>query len=290
MPSTLPVRGLDYMKRGLDALREAKGGEGAAVLDRQAWTARGELLRNALDEIGQQHPVYGQARSVWQGETQAMEALQLGKGGTMIKDGIGQTVAPFHTKPPEVIERELAKLTPGEQEMYRLGAFQDMSEWVHNLTEEAPDIARGKFGGRVFSDAEKAMGTRLRALVHDPDVAQQLMDHVMAEARISYTTPKITQGSRTAPLASAMQDLTGEASGGGSIMRQVAGTVIQPIFNRAKTGWTDAVSDELSNLATKGIGGPDELRSMLLSLKGMAPTHRPALAITAGSQVGGAIR
>lgn len=287
MAASLPIRGIDYMKRGLDTIIEGAGKDGNPPLDRQHAVALRKMLNDALDEVGTQHPVYGQARSTWKGGSDALDAMQLGKGGRGL-GGSGVVSPPFHTKPPEMVAKDLAKLDPAGQEMYRIGAMQDMADWVHALASEAPDVARTKFGGKVWSDIHNSMARRLQALVHDPDVAQQLLDHVWAEARISYTTGKLG-GSRTAPLASEIAQLDGVApkGGGGGILRQTAGAVMTAATSHAKTGWTSAVSDELSNLATKGLSSPAELRAMLLTLKGMASTHRPVLAIAAGGQIGG---
>lgn len=285
LASQLPIRGLDYMKRGLDAVIEGAGKDGNPPLDKQHAVALRSLLNDALDEITTQHPVYGQARSVWKGGGDALDAMQLGKGGQAL-GGSKVTAPAFHTKPPEQIAREMAKLDLAHQEFYRLGAVQDMADWVHSLAAEAPDVARTKFGGKVWSDTQNAMAKRLTVLVHDPDVAQQLMDHIWSEARISYTTGKLG-GSRTAPLQAEIAALDGVSPAKGGLIRQAAGATINAVTTHAKTGWTNAVSDELSNLATKGLSSADELRAMLLSLRGMAPTHRPAVAITAGSQIGG---
>lgn len=279
----LPIRGLDYMKRGLDQVIEGARTAGNPLSHQQARTLRA-TLNAALDEAGAQHPVYAQARATWKGDSDALDALQLGKGGMPLAD-TKVTSPRFHTKPPELVKKELAALSPAEQEMYRVGALQDMADWIHGLSSEAPDVARGKFGGKVWSDVHNSMAKRLRALVSDPDKAQQLMDNIWAEARISYTSGKMG-GSRTAPLAADMAHIEGETLKGG-LMSRVVGATYDAAVKRAKTGWTNAVSDEISNLFTKGINDPAEARALLLSLHGHAPVHRPALAITAGSTVGG---
>jgi hypothetical protein len=282
--TTLPVRALDYMKRGLDVVIERKG-ESGRVLDEQAGRSYRALLNKVLDEVGNGSPAYKQAREVWKHDTDMLEALQLGKGGKRLVGRIEVTATPFHAKAPEVVKKELASLTPAEQELYRLGAAQDMADWVRGIAQEAPDVARRMFGGRVHGTTERSMELRVKALFQDPGVAEEFMDYVRGEARVSYTKGFLG-GSRTAPLQSAMAELEGAVPQKGGIIRQTAGAALMGLQTRARTGWTSAVSDELANGATKGLRGKDELVAYLLSLKGQAPAHRAGTAIAAGQAVG----
>lgn len=277
---TIPVRALDYMKRGLDhAIEQAQKGQGGA-LDRQSARSLRKLLNDALDAV-EDVPEYKRARSVWRGETEMLEALQMGKGGSPLSSATDVKAVRFVNRPPEVIKRELADLTPAEQEMYRLGAAQDIAEMLASLTAEAPDAAK-KLGGKVYGNSVRQIEKRVRELFADPDMAEEFMDYVSAEARLSKTASNLpTRGSQTAGLQQGMADLSGR----GGVMRQMADATITPLVSRAKTGWTEAISDEVANVALKGLNGPDELRMFFHSLKPVAPKYRPTASLVAGQQV-----
>lgn len=276
---TIPVRALDYMKRGMDALINQAAQRGEAM-DPQLGRALRKGLNDALDAI-QDVPDYRRARSVWRGESEALEALNMGKGGVPLNAG-GVRTTRFMQKPPEVIKRELKELTPAEQEMYKLGVAQDVAEFLAETTADAPNAAK-KFGGRLYGEAMSNVEKRVRAIFTSDEAAQEFMDYVKAEARISRTTG-VLGGSRTAPMQQMMSELTGSQPQSGSVVRRVADATITAMTDRAKTGWTDAISDEISAQALKGSRGADELIAFLNSLRPHAPRRRVAPTVVAAQQ------
>jgi hypothetical protein len=273
---SIPVRALDYLKRGLDEMIDKKGG-GDSSLGRQTGRVWRKGLNDALDAID--NPDYKKARAIWRGATEMGEALQLGKGGSALTSG-GTASPRFTSKPPEVIKKELAGLTNAEREMYKLGAAQDVAEYLAQTTSEAPNAA-GKMGGKSYGTSQRKIEKQVRALFDDSSAADEFMDYVNAEARISKVTGNLpTRGSQTAGLAEQMGELTGK----GSAMRTVADVTLTPIMNRSRAGWTDAISDEVANVALKGLNGPDELRAFLASLKPVAPRSRRIAPVVIGQQ------
>lgn len=274
---TIPVRALDYMKRGLDATIEQAGKSGAEPLDRQHARALRALLNKALDEVADV-PEYVRARGVWKGETEMLEALQLGKGGAPLAATEVRTTR-FVNKPPEVIRREMASLGPSEQELYKLGAAQDVAEFLASITADAPNAAK-KLGGKLYGESQRQIEKRVRALFSDMDAADEFMDYVNAEARISRSTGNISQrGSQTAQLMQSMTDVAGKGT-----LTRAAGTMVTALTDRARAGWTDAISDELANVALKGSAGGPELLAFLNSLRPHVPRYRPTAPLVAGQQ------
>lgn len=273
---SIPVRALDYLKRGLDEMIDKKGG-GDSSLGRQTARVWRKGLNDALDAID--NPDYKKARAIWRGGTEMAEALELGKGGSALTSG-GTASPRFTSKPPEIIKKELAALTNAEREMYKLGAAQDVAEYLAQVTSEAPNAA-GKMGGKSYGTSQRKIEKQVRALFDDASAADEFMDYVNAEARISKVTGNLpTRGSQTAGLAEQMGELTGK----GSAMRTVADVTLTPIMNRSRAGWTDAISDEVANVALKGLNGPDELRAFLASLKPVAPRSRRIAPVVIGQQ------
>lgn len=272
--ATLPVRALHLIKLGIRDLATSAEGSGATL--RQGAARSYYTVANQIrNEVAAQSSSYRKAISIYADETDAVEALQRGKGGKQMVDGVEVTSARFTNKPPEIITRELRAMSanPTQQELYRLGALQDVAELIAEIRGSTPDVA-GRLGGRRYGSVVSNMEKRIRALIDDPDRADDVVDYIKAEMLVTETTRR-TGGSRTANLQQAMGDLTGDLpTGRGGVIRRTVDAVIEPVMNRAKVGWTDAVSDAVSSDAVKGLRGKDELIAWLNSLRPVVPNRR----------------
>lgn len=253
LPKELPVRALDYMKRGLDVV--IKGGiqGNRPTLDRQAARTLRATLNEVLEEADKQVPSYAQARAVYRGFSEAKDAVELGRD--------------FLGKAPEIVRREISKLHPSERDFYRLGAAQSLYERVSRVTSETADVARQFFGGRLFG-GKSLQGERLRALFPDaPEVADDFMRLVAAETRISHTTARAVRGAQGA----GVEQLENVMEGAIPTVRASMGVMLANIARtglvRARTGFAQDVSDELALLYSKGLQNPAELRALLTSLE-----------------------
>lgn len=289
MPDQLPVRAIDYMKRGLDVIIGRGSEEGRPAIDHQLARSLNQLLRQGLAEVDEQVPSYAAARATWAGETDALNAVAMGKGGSRLFWGQETTTPRFTRKPPDIIAREMAALSPEDQALYRVGAFQDLAEAIHTQTGETPNVARQFFGGRTHGTLERSMEQRIRALFADPGAAQDFMDAVHTEARVAMNTARQVTPTRGVTEPS-------ELVPGRTVMRRQVGTTLvglaQSGINRARAGWTEEISDEVASLFTKGLKGPQELQALLVSLQGYEralprqATRRAVTSVVAGQQAG----
>lgn len=274
-PAEVPVRALDYMKRGLDVLldRLDKSGRGP---DRQLRRAFRKRLESALQLADEAVPEYKAARSTWSDFTSASEAVEAGRD--------------FFRKPPQIVARELRDLSPVEREFYRVGAAQRLYDNVTGAAGERSDVAQRFFGGSLFGK-RSADADRIRALFFDnPKQAEDFLDRVAVEARISHTTRGLrapSGGTKAAEEA---------IEGSVPVVRATPGVAVVAAgaraLTRAKSRFFEESGDELAKLVLKS--DPTSLKLLLQQTLGRtrAGLERKAgvesrAAITAGATLGG---
>lgn len=290
---TLPVRGLDYMKRGLDQLRNQTGTLGAGpntkpVLDRQLGTALGGALGALLDRVGEQAPIYGKARAAYKGPSDILDAMALGKGGRVpypTPQGLSAAEGPrFTSKTGEEVTREIRKLTdPTHRSAYVIGALQDVADLMASSTAKATHTADAVFGS-------PGMEKRIRALFpdpHGPD-ANSVFDAIRGESTVTSRSTKVAVA--PAPRQSAqMQDVEPPNLPSGIGFKYAAvGTMVRQLAKTTKQQFTEKLSNEVSALGTRGINGLSELQGLIESLRNIPTGHVQAPAITAGNLAGNA--
>jgi len=261
-PTSLPVRALDYTKRGLDAVIR-KGFEGKSI-DKPAARGLRSMLNELLGAVDDQVPTYAEARAIYRGFSEADDALQLGR------EFLGQS--------PDKVRQIMNGLAPQERDFYRLGAANALYQQVTNVANEGADIARNYFGGRLFGGTSKA-GERIRALFVDaPEVADDFMRMVAAETRISHTSAA-TRGAVRGSLQAAEEVAEGSTPvvrGGGLVTGAVltAASAGRTGVQRLRGAWLNDVTDELSLLFTKGLNDPRELSTLLDELATIAARNK----------------
>jgi hypothetical protein len=250
---SVPVQALDYMKRGLNKRIDA-GLASPDGIDRTA----GRALRNRLEDrvlkpVDAQVPEFGIARAYYKGEMEALEAMDLGEAfRKMTPDAVAAAYAPL-----SVVEKRMARTT-------YLGSLADV---VGGNRAAAPDMAKALYGSPYDKQVVKILFG---------DKADDMLDAIETEKAFSQTWSKMG-GSRSMPLGAEMEDMA-EAAGGmlraspGEAMRAVGRSAI----GRAKTGWTEEVSDEIAKIFEVGLENPRALESKLLLLK---KARRPATGI-----------
>lgn len=249
----LPVQALDYMKRGLDK-RITAGINSKAGVDRTAAHHLRGRLEDILQNVDQQVPEYGIARSFFKGESEAMKAADLGRE--------------FNRMPPDAVAQAYGKMSTVEKEMARTGYLENLERMMGRNQADAPNLAKSVFGS---PDAIR----RVKVLFGDG--ADDMIDAIRTEKSISKSFAKLG-GSRTAPLGAEMDDMAGgagQALAGFVRMNpgQMVTGVARGIANRSKTGWTEEVSDELAQRFSAGLADPHDLYGMLL---GLTKPQKPA--------------
>jgi hypothetical protein len=247
-PDALPVRGLDYMKRGLDNIIK-RGLKSGKVTDAQEMRALRALREEVLELADDASPSFGQARSIWSDATQSMEAVELGQA--------------FARKPPPVVARELEALiskSPGLADFYRLGAAQSLYEMATGTAakSEGADVAR-LFGGRLFG-TQNQDAMRIRALFPDaPDVAEDFMRQVDAQARISHTSRAVGSSRTGRALQTFEEQVEGSPPRGALTPALFAYSIMRDGITRLQGSFKRDVSDDLASLFSRGIDDPAEL-------------------------------
>ena len=221
----LPVQALDYMKRGLNKRIEA-GVRSKAGVDRTAAHHLRNRLEGILESVDKQVPEYGMARGFWKGETEAVEALELGRS--------------FNKMNPDAVAMTYGKMSTVEKEMARTGYLESVRDAMGRNTAREPDIAKTVFG------SPNAIG-RIKVLFGD--AADDMIDAIKTEQAISKTAAKL-QGSRTEVLARETGDMDAGAEALGAVISLNPGSMVRAlgksVAGRARTGWTEEVSDELA--------------------------------------------
>ena len=190
------VETLDNIKRGLDVLIEAETDAFGKVskLGNIYKTKKNEFLA----ELDSAVPDFGKARAAFAGEAELLDATKLGK------DFYKQTAAEAN--------RTFAKLSPSEQEAYKVGALDAVKEKIQTAKDTA-DIRKRIFG----SPAER---NRVSSLFPDDATFKQFEKDMMTESMMRKTQEKILGNSATAERQLAMQQLETEPSFLGQLIEQ----------------------------------------------------------------------
>jgi hypothetical protein len=242
----VPVQALDYMKRGLNKRIEA-GLRSKAGVDRTAGYHLRNRLEGILQTVDKQVPEYGMARAFYKGESEAIEALEIGqKFRTMTPDAVAATYGPMSTV---------------EKEMARTGYLESISAGMGKNKAEAPNVVKTIFG---------APNDKKTVQVLFGDKADDMLDAIETEKTFSKTMAKVG-GSRTEVLRHEGEDMAqlGGAAAWALVSRPGLAfhALAQSAGGRARTGWTEAVSDELAKTFSAGLSNPWDLHTRLLLIK-----------------------
>jgi hypothetical protein len=167
------VEAWDRMKRALDDRIGAFKRKGAKD-DARIYTA---LKRELTDAVDAAVPVYAAARKVFAGHSEFADALEAGRSAFRPSTSVEELAADFHA------------LTPGEQELFRLGA-------VNALKDRLGDIADTADKARFLANPK----TRRKFEIIAPDEASKeaLLRHLRQE-RAMFDTRAKTLGNSATP-------------------------------------------------------------------------------------------
>jgi hypothetical protein len=190
------VETLDNIKRGLDALIEKETDSFGKV------SKLGTIYKNKknefLSELDAAVPDFGRARAAFAGEAELLDATKLGKD--------------FYKQTASEANRTFAKLSPSEQEAYKVGALDAVKEKITTAKDTA-DIRKRIFG----SPAERS---RVSSLFPDDATFKQFEKDMMTESLMRKTQEKILGNSATFERQIAGQGLEAEPSFIGQLIEQ----------------------------------------------------------------------
>ena len=167
-------RTLDYVKRGLDDVLETFRDKTTGVLRLdERGRAIDQTRRDYLALLDRENPTYAEARAAYSGPQQSRSALQRG--------------SQIFNRNPDEIAAEIASLSPGDQQFYRLGAANALKTNLAKVS-SGGDEARALIGNDYRQQ-------QLRAVFPQ---AQGLIDEAQIEKLMFGTKQKLLGGSQTA--------------------------------------------------------------------------------------------
>lgn len=257
------LRTLDYIKRGLDDVLYVKkgpiGGTGKTVLGRLE-EKRGQFVE-LIDEVGPSS--YKEARRAFAGPTEVRNAIDEGRK--------------FSTLGPAELKKKYDKLSPAEQEGFRIGVFDSIQTNI-NRGADGADVLR-----RVWKSPEKR--NQIRVFLGD-DAYNDLSNQLVRENVIRQTDVKITGGSQTMPRQLAQREFEGEEG----LIPQVATGGLRGGVNyllRTATGPGQPTAETLApTLFSTDIGRQIEALTRLQSLDELLRRQAAGLGGAVGTGAG----
>jgi hypothetical protein len=268
IPDELPVRGIDYMKRALQEpvlSRYAK---------REMTTSSRQLLDNELAVLESKYQ-----RIVTEATTQVPEfGIALSKyGGAMrAKDAVAKGHELFSKRTSwKEIERRMKSMSASERNFFRIGATRAVYERVLATKDLQRDVARDIFGGAMllFDDTGKQVGRlngdarRVLALFGGNEAAaKDFLRRIAGEARMSQTVSRAVR----LPKQVSTQKLTEADVGQMANIRGGMGTTVasvgRQVVQRERLQLSADENRVLTNLISKGLDDPDDLRVLMETL------------------------
>ena len=275
IPESLPVRALDYIKKGIQHLQTVVSAEGKSAVSHEQARSMGRVINNALGEIDEQVPIYAQARSIWRGFSDQMDAVASGYGGQVERGQLVPRGAPsFLSKPVAEIRRELAELTPEQLPFYRMGVLQGLADALHGPGAEAAETVASLNAKRLFGD--RTLIEKIGLLFDDPSAAREFTDRIAGEAawlRMAHAGRPRSPSPTTATNRLLPQGVVGRTASRMGAPRNIS---------RGQM-----LGDEIVGLYMKGLEDPNELLAMLQSLANVGRVEAGALTgarVAAGQQ------
>ena len=252
----LPVRGIDYLARGLRLVINSRYKEG--TLDAQGAKALMSLRDELVTEAMRQSPAFAKARAAYSGPVQSRDAIESGLG--MLRMA------------PHDIAKAMRKLAPADRDFARLGYTQAVYEALAKSGSD--NVAKSFFGGSLFGKPSFRLD-QVRALFPDaPEAAEAFARTLAGETRASHTFGRAV----SAPGATSVEKLEQQAIGAlpsGAGPRGIAVSAARGALQRFRAGVSKDEADELTHLFSKGLSRspddtgvlPRELRVLLDDLR-----------------------
>lgn len=224
------LRLMDAVKRGYDEIVEGFRNEyGKLQLDQY-----GRAVNNARavyrDTLADTFPTYGAALKAWSGPSQALDAMNLGR--RVLSGDVDQTA------------QAIAKMTPGEKDMFRIGAARALIDKVRG-TGDTKDLTKinNVWGSDAIRDRVAAAFDSPKSFEEFSDFMKREMDMARTNRVIdpragSQTAPLLAQRAQPAPagpmLSALVSSLRGDALGTGASVLRASGALQPGVTLRAE--------------------------------------------------------
>jgi hypothetical protein len=184
-PNQFDVKAADDLKLGFDRIIEQHTDPVTGKIDRAGYRAL-QLKNKWLEQVDALSPDYKAARAKWGGEASKRTALTEGKN--------------FLKEEHEATSDFLKTATPGEKELFTVGAVESIREKILN----------SPFPGSAAARLSKTPATQQKlTTLLGKDKADALLASLKTEGERREFSNKILGGSRTAPLLQAEKELQG---------------------------------------------------------------------------------
>lgn len=205
--SVLPdVRTLDYLKRGLDdIIRKGFDGTGAAPAEAASLKKLRTQFVKVLDEATEVDGVsaYANARKLYAGDMEVLEALDLGKTG-------------FGKMAPEEVSKAFEKMSDGEAQAFLDGATRNLLDQITRPSNNA------NFAQRIIGSPDMRKKIQMLFPAAGPGGLALYEAALLREAQLFRETGRILGGSPTAK-----REAGKAALGEGSMLRDAAANAIE---------------------------------------------------------------
>jgi len=224
------MRTLHFIKMSIDdKIGDAVPGSGIGRTERRELIKAKNEFVDILKDINEP---YGKALDVYAGESALLDAIESGRN--------------FWKKDPRLTEREIAKLTKSEKDMFLAGALDSIRSLMDRAA-DSRDLVKVIFGNRQFRD-------KIRAVVKDEDAFERLKFQMEREANAKRTQDVVLGGSPTARIQAEMTDLNEAPSiladlllpTQESLTQRVARRTVQPVARKAQELTQGRVTDAMA--------------------------------------------
>ena len=221
---------LHFIKMSIDdKIGDAVPGSGIGRTERRKLIQAKNEFVDILKEI---NPAYGKALDVYAGESALLDAIESGRN--------------FWKKDPRLTEREIAKLTKSEKDMFLAGALDSIRSLMDRAA-DSRDLVKVIFGNRQFRD-------KIRAVVKDEDAFERLKFQMEREANAKRTQDVVLGGSPTARIQAELTDLNEAPSiladlllpTQESLTQRGARRTVQPVARKAQELTQGRVTDAMA--------------------------------------------
>lgn len=256
LSKSMTTREWDFVKKSLDDTLNSSSSGHKNPITGKVLTNEGRQINNTrmalLDELDNLNEYYRDARSVFAGESDLLDALKLGRE--------------FSKGDTEIVARQIAKMSPSEKEMFRAGIARNLQDTMAN-TVDGGDVLK-KLTGKPM------MREKLKMAFDNDDRAYTEFMRQMNRRQELYKNNQLIRGnSNTAEKLSEVN----------KFQNDMAGEIGETVRNIKDGNWANvakpAISGALNYAGKKAMGLSDQVLEQLAThmYNGDSGSIRPLL-------------